>query len=146
MSITIKKDNIVTSENSSALCLTKVDVKSIKDVAQELMELEDDGDILSCARRILNQTERNYKAKGNQKNIDRIKKLIKEQTESGDYISPSSCWELTRDRNIDTEFAVWNGVLMAIRQLVDEDYLEIKILEIRNDWGKKQTKKCYLVK
>lgn len=145
MSIVISKDSIVTSENSSALCLTKVDVKSVKDVAAELVEMDTDRDILSCARRILNQTKRNIKAKGNQRNIDIIKRLIKEQTESGDYISPNSCWELTRNRDINTEFATWNGILMALMQLRDEGYLESKIIEVRQ-YGKKQTKKCYLVK
>jgi hypothetical protein len=145
MSIVIKKDVIVTSENSSALCLTKVDIKSVKDVAAELVEMDSDRDILSCARRILNQTKRNIKAKGNQKNIDVIKRLIKEQTESGDYISPSSCWELLRDRNINSEFAQWTAILMALMQLRDEGYLENKIIEVR-EYGKKVTKKCYLVK
>ena len=145
MSIVIKKENIVTSENSAALCLTKVDIKSIKDVAEELIEMDTDGEILSCARRILNQTKRNIKAKGNQRNIDIIKRLIKEQTESGDYISPSSCWELVRNREINTEFAVWNGVLMALMQLRDEGYLETKIIEVRDGY-KKRPKKCYLVK
>lgn len=145
MSIVIKKENIVTSENSSALCLTKVDIKSVKDVAAELVEMDSDRDILSCARRILNQTKRNIKAKGNQRNIDIIKRLIKEQTESGDYISPNSCWELTRNNNINTEFATWNAILMALMQLRDEGYLEMKIIEVR-EYCKKVTKKCYLVK
>ena len=124
MELTISANKV--RDISEKLCLTKEDIKSLREHAMEMSELNSEYDILSKARTILRAEKRNDLAAGNQHNIDVIKAEIKSNTSSGDNLTFMSVRCVLKANGINFRYATENAVLMCLRQLVKEGYMTAK--------------------
>lgn len=124
MSLTISENKV--REISDKLCLTKEDIKSLREQAVEMAELDHEYDILRKARAILRSEKRNNIAAGNQHNIDVIKAEIKSNTVSGDRLTFMSVSCVLRANGINSRYATEKAIMMCLRQLVKEGYMTAK--------------------
>ena len=113
-------------EISEKLCLTKEDIKSLREQAVEMAELDYEDEILRKARAILRSEKRNDIAAGNQHNIDIIRAELKANTVSGDRLTFMSVSCVLRTNGINSRYATEKAIMMALRQLVKEGYLTAK--------------------
>ena len=82
-------------------------------------------------------------------NITIITDLIIADTESGDIITTKSCRELLRNNGIDHEYATYNAIIYALRDLVKSGYLaepESMAYENCDKWGRTRYVRAYKVK
>jgi hypothetical protein len=121
---TISENNV--REINEKLCLTKEDIKSLREQAVEMAELDHESEILRKARAILRSEKRNVIAAQNQHNIDIIRAEIKSNTQSGDRLTFMTACRVLRTNGINAEFATDRAVLMCLRQLVKEGYMTVK--------------------
>ena len=121
---TISENNV--REINEKLCLTKEDIKSLREQAVEMAELDHEHDILCKARAILRSEKRNDIAAGNQLNIDVIRAELKTNTVSGDRLTFMSACRVLRTNGINSRYATDRAILMCLRQLVKEGYMTAK--------------------
>ena len=110
-------------EINEKLCLTKEDIKSLREQAVEMAELNYEDEILRKARAILRSEKRNEIAKGNQHNIDVIRAELKANTVSGDRLTIMSASCVLRTNGINGKYATDRAILTCLRQLVKEGYM-----------------------
>lgn len=130
------------------VCLRKKDVKSVREKAEELLNVKSDNDTLRIARQIVNLGTRNNKALGNENNINFYKKIIVEHTTSGDVLTTASVEKtLYYFTHVDQTYA--NGqwaVLAALDDLVNEGYLKRERKSIRiHDYSEPYQAWVYIV-
>ena len=111
-------------------CLRGTDIHSITEVAQEMRNASDESELLSIARRMLNQDKRNVRAGHNENNVQTFKDKICRLTHHGDMLTAGSASELLydEDRELDHEGATWFALLAALDDLVDEGYLKRTVM------------------
>ena len=133
------------------LCLREKDIQSATEIANSYMNNDrvSEGELVRMARQILNAASRNKVARGNENNITIITDLIIADTESGDIITTKSCRELLRNNGIDHEYATYNAIIYALRDLVKSGYLaepESMAYENCDKWGRTRYVRAYKVK
>lgn len=121
MAITVNNGEL--SAINRQLCLRRTDIHSITEVAQEMRNASDEHELLSIARRMLNQDKRNVRAAHNENNVELLKEMICAQTENGDMLTTYSACELLGENELDHEGAKYNALLAALDDLVNEGYL-----------------------
>ena len=121
MAITVNNGEL--SAINRQLCLRGTDIHSITEVAREMRNASDEHELLSIARRMLNQDKRNVRAQHNEHNVEFLKEMICAQTENGDMLTTYSACELLGENEIDHEGAKYYALLAALDDLVKEGYL-----------------------
>ena len=128
MAITVNQGEL--SAINRQLCLRRSDIHSIVEVAREMRNASDERELLSIARRMLNQDKRNVRAEHNENNVQVFKDKICRLTHRGDMLTAGSASELLydEDRELDHEGATWFALLAALDDLVAEGYLRRTVM------------------
>ena len=128
MAITVEITEV--AEVKRQRCLRGTDIHSVAEVAREMRNASDEHELLSIARRMLNQDKRNVKANRNERNVEVFKNRICALTHRGDMLTAGSASELigTESRNLDHEGAMWYALLAALDDLVTEGYLKRTVM------------------